>query len=182
MPNADLDLSDQWHAAYTITRHEKRVFVQLKEKQIDAFLPLCRVVHRWRNRTTVTVELPLFPGYLFVRIPRRNRVDVLSTPGVVSLVGSKGRPWPLSDFEIETLRAGLDHRNAQPHPYLVVGEHARIRRGPLLGMEGVLINIKNSLRVVLSINEIAQSFSVEVDSDDIEHINTRTGASAVARN
>ncbi|HEY6183096.1 MAG TPA: UpxY family transcription antiterminator [Terriglobales bacterium] len=180
MPNVNLDASSQWHAAYTITRHEKRVFAQLKEKQIDAFLPLCRVTHRWKNRTTVVVELPLFPGYLFVRIPRRNKVDVLSTPGVVSLVGSRGQPWPLSDFEIETLRTGLDHRNAQPHPYLVVGERARIRKGPLSGMEGVLVNIKNRWRVVLTINEIAHSFSVEVDSDDIERIYTKTNSSAIA--
>jgi transcriptional antiterminator NusG len=169
----------QWHAAYTITRHEKRVFTQLKEKEIDVFLPLCRVVHRWKNRTTVTVELPLFPSYLFVRVPRRRRVEVLSTPGVVSLVGSPSEPWPLSDFEIETLRTGLDHRNAQPHPYLLVGERARIRKGPLSGIEGVLVSIKNSLRVVLTINEIAHSFSVEVGSDDIERIYTKTSASAV---
>ena len=85
-----------------------------------------------------------------------------------------------SDFEIETLRAGLDHRNAQPHPYLVVGERARIRKGPLSGMEGILVSIKNSLRVVLTINEIAQSVSVEVDSDDIERIYAKASASAVA--
>jgi transcription antitermination factor NusG len=174
MLNTALDVSSQWHAAYTLSRHEKKVFTQLKEKQIETFLPLCRAAHRWKNRTTVTVESPLFPGYLFVRIPRRSRVDVLSTPGVLSLVGSRGEPSPLSDFEIETLRSGLDHRNAEPHPYLVVGERARITKGPLACMEGVLLRTKNSLRVVLTVNEIACSFSVEVDSDDLEPVNARS--------
>jgi transcription antitermination factor NusG len=174
MLNTALDVSSQWHAAYTLSRHEKKVFAQLKEKQIETFLPLCRVTHRWKNRTTVNVELPLFPGYLFVRIPRRSRVDVLSTPGVLSLVGSRGEPSSLSDFEIETLRSGLDHRNAEPHPYLVVGERVRITKGPLACMEGVLLRNKNSLRVVLSVNEIACSFSVEVDSGDLEPIDSRS--------
>jgi transcription antitermination factor NusG len=176
MINTTLDVPSHWHAAYTLSRHEKRVFARLKEKQIDAFLPLSRAAHRWKNRTTVTVELPLFPGYLFVRIPRRNRVDILSTPGVLSLVGSRGEPWPLSDFEIETLRSGLDHRNAEPHPYLVVGERARITKGPLACMEGVLLRTKNNLRVVLTINEIASSFAVEVDSDDLEPVYARSAA------
>jgi len=171
------DISSQWHAVYTSSRHEKKVFSQLKEKEIEAFLPLCQAVHRWKNRSTVTLELPLFPGYLFVRIPRIKKVDVLSTSGVLSLVGSRGEPWPLSDFEIETLRSGLNERNVAPHPYLVVGERTRITRGPLAGMEGILLRNKNDLRVVLTINEIARSFSVEVDLEDLEPVYARPEAS-----
>jgi len=104
-------------------------------------------------------------------------VDVLSTSGVLSLVGSRGEPWPLSDFEIETLRSGLNERNVAPHPYLVVGERTRITRGPLAGMEGILLRNKNDLRVVLTINEIARSFSVEVDLEDLEPVYARPEAS-----
>lgn len=172
-----LDISSRWHAVYTSSRHEKKVFSQLKEKQIETFLPLCQTVHRWKNRSTVTLELPLFPGYLFVRIPRSKKTDVLSTSGVLSLVGSRGEPWPLSDFEMETLRSGLHQRNVDPHPYLVVGERTRIVRGPLAGMEGILLRNKNNVRVVLTINEIARSFSVEVDVEDLESVYPRSEVS-----
>ena len=175
------DISPRWYAAYTASRHEKSVFTQLNGKQIEAFLPLCRTVRRWKNRSTSTLELPLFSGYLFVRIPWRSRVDVLSTPGVLSLVGPPGEPWPLPDFEIEALRAGLAERNAEPHPYLVMGKTVRINRGPLAGMEGVLLRNKNSVRVVLTIVEISRSFSVEVDACDLEPVYSRVGVETATR-
>jgi len=162
------DLPSRWFAAYTASRHEKRVSAQLQESQIEAFLPLYRAVHQWKNRTKMSLELPLFPGYVFVRIPQGKRGSVLSVPGVLSLVGSKREPWPLSDFEVEALRAGLDQRNPQPHPYLVVGERVRIRTGSLAGMEGVLLRKKNSLRVVLTVDQIGRSISVEVDVEDLD--------------
>src|ERR1700730_11086677 len=168
------ELSPQWFAAYTVPRHEKHVSGQLQDREIESFLPLYRTVHLWKNRSRAALELPLFPCYLFVRIPAFKRASVLSIPGVVSLVGSQREPWPLPDFEVEALRSGLDQRNPEPHDYLVVGERARIRSGPLSGMEGVLLRMKNSLRVVLTIEQIMRSVSVEVDIADLEPIYPRS--------
>ena len=167
-------MSRQWFAAYTVPRHEKYVSAQLKSRQIESFLPLYRTVHVWRNRSRPALELPLFPCYLFVRIPVGARAEILSVPGVVSLVGSKREPWPLPDFDIEVLRSGLDQRNPEPHAYLVVGERTRIRSGPLAGLEGVLLRRKNSVRVVLTIEQIMRSVSVEVDLADVEPVCPRS--------
>jgi transcription antitermination factor NusG len=95
---------------------------------------------------------------------------VLGVQGVLSLVGRGCDPTPLSDFEIESLRSGLHLRKFEPHPFLIVGSKARIKIGPLQGMEGVLLRTKNNLRVVLTVTLINQSIAVEVDAEDVEPV------------
>ena len=168
------EMPPQWFAAHTVPRHEKHVSGRLRDRDIENYLPLYHAVRLWKNRCRVELELPLFPTYLFVRIPTHKRFEVLSVPGVVSLVGSKRELWPLPEFEVEAMRAGLDQRNPEPHVYLAVGERVRIRYGPLAGLEGVLLRMKNSLRVVLTIDQIMRSVSVEVNITDLEPIYPRS--------
>jgi transcription antitermination factor NusG len=160
----------RWFAVYTTPRHEKHVSEILAERQIEAFLPLYRTNRQWKKSLPVVLELPLFPTYVFVRIARQARGAVLSTPGVLSIVGSSRESWPLPDLEIEALRSGLLERRIEPHPYLVVGERVRIMAGVMAGVEGVLVRKKNDLRVVLSLDTIMRSVAVEVDADDIEPV------------
>lgn len=160
----------QWFAAYTSSHHEKRVAFHFSEREIETFLPLYAARHRWRNRCEVTVELPLFPNYVFVRMVARERVRILEVPGVLALVGAGRIPAPLPDFEIETLRSGVGGRRIEPHPYLVIGERVRITAGPMAGMEGVLVRKKNNFRVVLALDVIMRSIAVEVDAEDLEPV------------
>src|SRR5260370_1869400 len=122
------NFSSNWFAAYTNSHHEKSGAAHFAERQIESFLPLYATLHRWKNRCEVSLELPLFPNYVFVRIDPRKRVRVLEVPGVVSLVGFGRNLAPLPDFEIEALRSGLGKRTIEPHPYLVIGERVRIKR------------------------------------------------------
>jgi len=165
---AAIDRSAQWFAAYTTPRHEKHVSELLVERQIETFLPLYRTSRQWKKSSPVVLELPVFPTYVFVRIDRRSRGSVLSTPGVMSIVGSSQEPWPLPDFEIEALRASMQTRRVEPHPYLKVGERVRVKVGVMAGVEGILIRKKNEFRVVLSLDAIMQSVAVEVDLNDLE--------------
>src|ERR1700687_129125 len=153
----------RWFALYTTPRREKRVAAQLHENQFETFLPVYRTIHLWKNRTRASLELPLFPCYVFVRTEPARKGNVLSIPGVLSIVGSRREAWPLPDSEIEKLRTGLGQFNAEPHPYLATGDRARIRSGPLSGLEGVLVQEKNGLRVVLTIELIKRSVSIEVE-------------------
>lgn len=116
------------------------------------------------------VESPLFPGYLFVKILRAERLRVLGLPGVHSIVGNGREPVALPTAEIETLRDGIDLLKVQPCAYLNVGEYAKVKRGPLEGMTGVVVRKKNGLRLVLSLDLIMKSVSVEVDELDLEPI------------
>ncbi len=159
-----------WFAVYTNSHHEKRVAEHFGLRQIENFLPLHLVRRQWRNRSTPTLQLPIFPNYVFVRIARRECLQVLAVPGVLSIV-SRGRDLvPLSDFEIETLRSGAHLRNIEPHPYLKVGTRVRIRCGALAGLEGVLIRKKNDLRVVLTLDQIMKSIAVEVEADEVDSV------------
>jgi len=159
-----------WYAAYTLANHEKHVTAQLTERSVEHFLPLYESLRRWKDRR-VRLHLPLFPGYVFVRLALRDRLQVLQVPSVVRLVGFSGHPAALPEEEIEALRTSMAMRlRAEPHPYLTVGRHVRIKSGPLAGVEGILIRKKNAFRVVLSLDFILRSAAVEVDASDVESI------------
>ena len=159
-----------WYALQTYPRHEKRVHENLRLRAIESFLPLYETLHRWRNGCWVRVELPLFPGYLFVNIDPRERFRVLSLPGAVSMVGSRSGPWPLPEAEIMRLRAGLQAGKFEPHPFLAVGQKVRIKSGPLADFTGFLVRHSAGLRVVLCVKLIQQAAAVEVNTEDVEPV------------
>jgi transcription antitermination factor NusG len=127
-------------------------------------------VRRWKKSCPTLLQLPLFPCYLFVRIPRSARGSVLGLPGVLSIVGSPREPWPLPHFEIEALRFGAQMGKIEPHPYLKVGERVRIVTGSMAGVEGILVRKKNEFRFVLTLDGIMRSVAVEVDANDLEPV------------
>jgi transcription antitermination factor NusG len=157
----------RWYAAYTCANHEKNVAAELGAREVEHFLPLYSSVRRWKDRR-VQLDLPLFPGYLFVRLALPERLRVVQIPSVVRLVGFGGLPTALPDTEIETLRSGLcQSLRAEPHPFLTVGRRVRITAGPFAGLEGVLKRKKSSLRVVVTLELIQRSVAVEVDVAEI---------------
>jgi len=160
----------RWYAAYTSANHEKRVAEQLVVRDVVHFLPVYESVRRWKDRR-VTLQMPLFPGYVFVRMALRDRLQVQQVPGVAHLVGFDGTPAALPDEEIEALRASLESGvRAEPHPYLTVGRRVRLKSGPLAGMQGILLRRKGNFRVVISIELIQRSLIVQVDAVDAEAV------------
>src|ERR1700688_812982 len=157
-----------WYAAYTSANHEKRVTEQLTRRSVEHFLPLYPTVRRWKDRR-VQLQLPLFPGYVFVRLALRDRLQVLQVPGVANLVGFSGTPAALPQEEIDALRTSLlNGVRAEPHPYLTVGRRVRVNSGPLVGMEGILIGKKNQARLVISLDLIPRSVAVEVSALELD--------------
>jgi transcription antitermination factor NusG len=160
----------RWFAVFTRSHHEKRVAQYYAERNIEHLLPVSRVERQWSHYRKVTIEMPLFPNYLFVHICRRERTRTIEVPGALSLVGQNSVPAPLPDAEIESLRESLKLQNCEPHPYLVVGSRVVIKNGALMGRAGVVLRNKNRCRVVLTIACIMRSFVVEVDAADLECI------------
>lgn len=157
-----------WLAYYTVPRHEKAVARSLEYRQVDCFLPLVRQPRKWKNGQRVKVDEPLFPGYIFARISPKNYFELLTIPGVLWVVGPARHPSPVEEGEIECLRAGIMERNSRPHPFLTVGHRARITVGAFAGKTGILVKEAHNLRVVLTIEAIMKSFSVEVNAEELE--------------
>ena len=156
-------MSHSWFALTSKPRHEKVVAENLRSKGLESFLPLYRAPRQLADRFQ-PVELPLFPGFVFCRFAYASRTPVLNTPGVTSVVGLSDRPTPISAEEISRIQAiqasGLP---SQPWPYIQVGQKARIERGSLAGLEGVLIREKDALRVVVSVELLRRAVAVEID-------------------
>ena len=161
-------LEPRWYAAYTCARHEKYVSRQLQDRAIENFLPTYRSVRHWKDRCK-EIELPLFAGYVFVRLASDDRIRVLQIPGVVRFVSFNGKPARLESNEIESLRNGVvNGLRAEPHPFLKVGQRVRVKRGPLAGTEGILLRKKDRLRLVISLDLIMRSIATEVQAADLE--------------
>src|SRR6266403_1627449 len=156
-----------WYAVYTSANHEKRVTQQLSQRSIEHLLPLYDSIRRWKDRR-VHLQMPLFPGYVFVRFALRDRLQVLEIPSVVNLVSFGGHPAPLPEEDIQVIQSCLNHGcQVEPHPYLQAGRRARVRIGPLQGMEGIILRRKNRTRFVLSFDLIMRSVAVEIDATEL---------------
>lgn len=156
-----------WYATYTHARHEKKIAQQLEERGIEHFLPVYRSVRRWKDRRK-ELDLVLFPGYVFVRLSTAERLRVLQLPGVVGFVSFNGQPAAVPGADIEALRNALIQGvRAEHHPYLNVGQRVKVADGPLAGAQGILLRTKTNCRVVISIDAIMRSVSVEINEEDV---------------
>jgi transcription antitermination factor NusG len=166
-----------WFAVQTSYRCEQRVDQALTAKGFDTYLPLLREVHQWKDRKKA-IDVPAFSGYLFVRCEPslRNRVKVLETPGSIRLLGGNHAPSPVEDVEIDAVRRTLSSGLACNRcDTLTPSTRVRVMRGPLAGVEGRLVRVKSSVRLVITISVFSKSISAEVGLDDVEAIHDRSG-------
>jgi transcription termination/antitermination protein NusG len=158
-----------WYAVWTRSRHEQVVREQLERKDIAAFLPTITRWSRWKDRRK-KIDWPLFPGYCFARFDADEALPVLKCTGVVNIVSVEGRPAPIPEYELDSIRllVGSDLQ-FDPCPLIHEGTMVEIVHGPLRGVIGRLLR-KDSpkARLVLSVDLIGQAVSVEVDASDVQ--------------
>ncbi len=165
-----------WWALYTRHQHEKVVAQNLLNKGFDVFLPVYDSIRRWKDRSKV-LSLPLFPCYVFLRGGLNRRSLVVTTPGVHMILSNGERVALIPNSEIDAIRTAVrGQARVEPHPYLKCGERVRVIRGSLAGVQGVLTRKKSIYRLVLSVDMLAQSVSVEIDASDVEPVRTGTGS------
>jgi len=165
-------MSDHWYALNVRPRFEKFVRTHLEEKGYEVFLPTYTATRRWSDRVK-SVTLPLFPSYVFCRFDVNARLPILVTPGVNFVVGSGKTPVSVEENELSAIRCVMESGVAtQPWPYLQVGDTARIEAGPLEGLSGIVMRMKGSCRLVVSVSLLMRSVSVELDRTWIKPIHT----------
>jgi transcription antitermination factor NusG len=156
---------ERWYALWVRSRHEHTVAAQLDARQYEVFLPLYTARHKWADRWK-TVSLPLFPGYVFSRFDVARKSSVLSASGVIDIVRIGGKPAEIAPSEIEAVQTVVKSSLfAEPYPHLVKGQRVTVSGGPLNGVPGTLVEVRNSLRLVVSVELLNRSVSVEVDRD-----------------
>ena len=160
-----------WYAVSTRSRQEKVAASMLESLGIEKFLPLAMERHQWSDRKQV-VNVPLFPGYLFVRIPmlREMQLRILKVPGVVRFIGNQSGPQAIPDAEIDGVQTVLSHRiPCTPCSIPKVGDRVRIFRGMFAGIEGTFVRSGSDTRLVISVEMIQQAISVQVDASCLQH-------------
>ncbi|HUA98740.1 MAG TPA: UpxY family transcription antiterminator [Terracidiphilus sp.] len=159
-----------WYALYTRYKHEKVIAQHLDQMGFDVFLPLYREIHQWKDRRK-DVVLPLFPSYVFFSGDLRRQFEVLNVPGVCSFVYSGGKVAIISAAELDAVRRAVNSRLAvEPHPFLQCGERVRVHSGPMAGVEGIITRKKGSLRLVLPVEMLCRSVSVELEEAHVERM------------
>lgn len=156
-------MTDCWYALHIKPRFEKLVTTQLDQKGYPTLLPTYTSKRKWSDRVK-TLSLPLFPGYIFCRFNINARLPIVATPGVMRVLGIGRIPTPVNESEITAIQHIMDScAHAEPHPYLTAGEMVEIESGPLQGLTGIIVRVKNSDRLVVSVSLLMRSVAVEVD-------------------
>lgn len=167
----EIDSSDfRWFAVWTRSRQEKAAAALLQMLGVRYFLPLKSELRQWSDRTQA-VSVPLFSGYLFVRInlTKDSRLQVLKTSGIAGFVGNGAGPSPIPDRQIEDIHTVLTRwPECTVIPILEEGDYVRVVRGPLVGVEGRLLQRNSTSRLLISIGMIHKSIAVNLSRHDVE--------------
>ncbi len=157
-----------WYALYTVVRHEKVVNKALEKKNIEAFLPMRKIVNRWKDRKK-QVQIPLFPGYLFIHAGWEDIYKSLNTRSVVRILGDSKGPTPIPITQIDGIKKILENgMEFNTHPIINVGKEVVVNHGPLEGFRGKVIEKRGGYKLIISLDLIKRSVSVEVDIEDVE--------------
>jgi len=156
-----------WHVLHVLSNHEKKVAQHLEVRTVEYYLPLYKEKVKWTDRT-VLAERPLFSGYVFARVDPQYRIPVISTPGVLRLLGEQVGDL-VEDEVLEKIRTGLAKGlPMRPHPTINVGTKVRIRNGVFEGVEGVVSELRQQCKVIIALSAVRQCFSLEAEIDDLQ--------------
>jgi transcription antitermination factor NusG len=155
--------SHKWFALQVRTRWESSTSVLLEGKGYKTLVPTHKTRRSWTGKTREVIA-PLFPGYVFCNFDPQKRLPILITPGVLSVVSSGRIPLPVDDAEIAGIQTVIASGcQAEPWPYLEVGQRIRIENDSLRGLEGILIQFKGNHRIVVSVSLLRRSVALEID-------------------
>jgi len=162
---------EKWYVLYTRTRHEKFVESQLLKKGIEAYTPKITLRRKWSDRIKF-IEEPLFKSYCFAKFSLYNKIKIVSQAGVVNIVHFSGQYIPVHESVINSLKILIQNKiKLDPYPYLKEGDKVLIKKGPLRGLEGYIVEKrKRNTFLVVSVDAITSSVKCAVDIDLVDPI------------
>ena len=163
----------EWFAVRVKSNFERAVASAARGKAFEEFVPFWQTRRRWSDRDK-SIDVPLFPGYIFCRFQRDHRLPLLMIPGVLHIVGIGKIPVPIDDTEIAAIQTAVQSGLPfEPRPYLELGERVVVQRGPLAGVEGILVEQRKNYRLVVSITLLKRSVAVGIESDWVASMDKR---------
>ncbi len=157
----------RWYAVRVRSRFEKIATTHLSERGFEAFYPSYSTRRRWSDRIK-TIEMPLFPGYLFCRTDLRSRLPIMTVPGFMDFVGFGCGPAPVEDDEVDSIRMVTERgQKYQPWPFSKAGQRVQVISGPLRGMHGVMVETRNERHILVSVTLLQRSVLVDIDLADV---------------
>jgi len=158
---------EPWSVLHVLANHEKKVAQHLAVRSLEHYLPLYTERSQWTDRT-VTLERPLFPGYVFVRYAHETRLSVITIPGALRLLGHEGAET-VDCGEVERIREALAHGYVlRPHPAVFAGTRVRVCRGIFESLEGIVTELRRNCKIIIAVSALQQCFSLESDLRNIE--------------
>lgn len=175
MPTTNLlsphpEQTSNWHIVYTFPNYEKKSYLSLLKINIPTFLPIQKVQRQWSDRKK-TIEVPLFPSYLFVKIPRKERFKVLEIYGIKKYITSLGNPVIIPESQIAYIKKMLECKSLNTEHTLRNGDRVVITDGPFKEMQGVLFGAKGKERLGVKIESLNQTISIDISKSSIQLIN-----------
>jgi transcription antitermination factor NusG len=159
-----------WYAIYTRSRFEKKINGALLKKGFTTFLPLIKEKRKWSDRLK-TIEVPLLPGYVFVKIWKEQIPMLYTLPGFVRIVSFEGNPCKVKEKEISLLKKIVQFGfKVQQVTKCDVGDEVEITRGPFRGWHGKVEDTIGNSRIIFQFDSFQQGISVEVNLSEIEKI------------
>ena len=160
-----------WYVVYVRSRHEKQVHQLFEKKGVESSLPLVKTTRQWSDRKK-KVEIPLFRGYVFVRIDiGKDKLNILKTDGVVKFIGIRSNPSRIPDEQIHWVHMMVEESDTvQSEKEIPVGQKVSVTAGPFKGIEGVVLRSGNRSRLVILIESIMYAVSVKINPNYVEEI------------
>ncbi len=162
----------KWYAIYTRSKGEKKLAIELHYAQIEYYLPLIKQLRQWSDRKKM-VEEPLFRSYIFVRIDETEQFKVVNLPGAVRFIEFDGKPVEIPPKQIIAIKNYLDDPEPEESELydLQEGQLVRIKNGPMEGLIGRLIEVRNQFRLVLLIEAIGKVIRLNIPRSKVEPAN-----------
>ncbi|MCK5145761.1 UpxY family transcription antiterminator [bacterium] len=157
-----------WFALYTRPRHEFKVSDQLRQKDIEFYLPIQRVLKQWSDRRKWINE-PLFRSYIFINSDAKERYRAVQATGALCVVHIHGQPIKVPHSEIERIQRVLKAvPEVEAVDYFSRGDPVEIIRGPLMGLRGLFLETAGAARLVIRLEAVQQGIRFSVSRSDVK--------------